>query len=233
LPRLWDLVLDGHFHSFETFTQHARDGTLPTYSFIEPSFTIDPNDEHPPHDVRLGEQFIHDVYQAVSTGKDWEQTHATPPDRESNPGEAGFCFNRFGVRVPALLISPYIEEGTVFRSTTNVPYDHTSILATIRDWLNIPSDKMLPSARINAAPGFSNVLTRTTPRTDVPMVTPQDCLTAWREMADSAPNDLQKSIMIAMETKRLGRTLAVHEANDLVAKMLTRRQMLSYLKMKG
>ena len=164
-----------------------RDGSLPLDSFIEPSFTIDPNDEHPPHDVRLGEQFIHDVYQAVSTGRDWEQTlllitydehggcydhvpppwNATPPDPESNPGEAGFCFNRFGVRVPALLISPYIEAGTVFRSTTSVPYDHTSILATIlRDWLNTPSNKMLRSARIKAAPGFANVLSRTTPRTD-------------------------------------------------------------------
>ena len=253
LPRLWDRVLDGHFHFFETFKQQALDGTLPTYSFIEPSFTIDPNDEHPPHDVRLGEQFIHDVYQTVSSGKEWEQTlllitydehggcydhvpppwNATPPDPESTPGEAGFSFNRFGVRVPALLISPYIEAGTVFRSTTDVPYDHTSILATIGNWLDIPGDKMLPSARIKAAPKFGNVLTRATPRLDRPTVTPQESLTAWRVMPDLAPNDLQKSIIIAMETKRLGRTLAVHEVKDLMAKMPTRRQLLSYLKVNG
>jgi hypothetical protein len=65
------------------------------------------------------------------------------------------------------------------------------------------------------------------------MITPQDSLTDWRVMPDAAPNDLQKSIMIAMETKRLGRTLAVHEIEDLMAKMPTRRLMLSYLKMKG
>jgi phospholipase C len=159
--------------------------------------------------------------------------NATPPDPESNPGEAGFRFNRFGVRVPALLISPYIEAGTVFRSKTEMPYDHTSILATIRVWLNIPSDKMLPSARIKAAPGFGNLPTRTTPRTDRPVITPHDSLAAWRVMPDAAPNDLQKSIMIAMESKRLGRTLAVHEVQDLMAKMPTRRLMLSYLKMKG
>jgi phospholipase C len=131
-----------------------------------------------------------------------------------------------------LLISPYIEAGTVFRSTTALPYDHTSILATIRDWLSIPSDKMLPSARMKAALEFGNVLTRATPRPDRPTVTPQESLTAWRVMPDLAPNDLQKSIIIAMETKRLGRTLAVHEVKDL-AKMPTRRQMLSYLKMIG
>jgi phospholipase C len=253
LPRLWDPVLDGHFHFFETFKQQAIDGTLPTYSFVEPSFTIDPNDEHPPHDVRLGEQFIHDVYQAVSSGKEWEQTlllvtydehggcydhvpppwNATPPDPESTSGEAGFTFNRFGVRVPALLISPYIEAGTVFRSTTDVPYDHTSILATLRDWLNIPSDKMLPSARIKAAPRFDNVVTRASPRLDRPAVTPQESLTAWRVMPDVAPNDLQKSIVIAMETKKIGRTLAVHEVKALMAKIPTRRHLLGYLKMKG
>lgn len=69
-------MLDGHSHSFETFKQLACDGTLPTSSFIEPSFTIDPNDEHPPHDVRLGEHFIDDVYQAVSTGKDFRRNFA-------------------------------------------------------------------------------------------------------------------------------------------------------------
>jgi phospholipase C len=253
LPRLWDPTLDGHFHFFETFKQHAGDGTLPTYSFIEPSFVIDPNDEHPPHDVRLGEQFIYDVYQAVSSGKAWEQTlllvtydehggcydHVAPPwnaatpDAESNPGEAGFRFNRFGVRVPALLISPNIEAGTVFRSTTEVPYDHTSILATIRDWLSIPNDKMLPSARIKAAPSFGNVLTRATPRTDFPTIEPQESLASWRVMPDIALNDLQKSIMVAMESKRLDRTLAVHEVEALLAKMPTRRLMLSHLKMRG
>jgi hypothetical protein len=52
-------------------------------------------------------------------------------------------------------------------------------------------------------------------------------------MPDAPPNDLQRSIIVAIETKRLGRTLAVHEVQDLMAKMVTRRQMLSYLKMKA
>jgi|HubBroStandDraft_1064217.scaffolds.fasta_scaffold2597511_1 hypothetical protein len=43
------------------------------------------------------------------------------------------------------------------------------------------------------------------------------------------PKDLQ-SVVIAMETKSLGRTLAVNEAQDLITKMLTRRAMPSYLK---
>ena len=253
LPRLWDPLLEGHFHSFDHFKQNARDGALPSYSFIEPSFVIDPNDEHPPHDVRLGERFIFDVWNAVVTGKKWNETlllitydehggcydhvsppfGATAPDETSNPGELGFRFNRFGVRVPAILISPYIQAGTVFRSA-GTPYDHTSILATLREWLQIPTAKMLPSERIKAAPTFSNILTLDNPRKDLPDVkVREDSLQAFRILPEEPPNDLQKSMMIAIETKRVGRPLAAHEREELLEKMTTRGQMLSYLKIKG
>jgi hypothetical protein len=44
--------------------------------------------------------------------------------------------------------------GTIFRSDspTGVSYDHTSVLATLRDWLGISVDKMLTNKRIAAAP---------------------------------------------------------------------------------
>jgi phospholipase C len=67
---------------------------------------------------------------------------------KSSPGQQGFGFDRFGVRVPMVAISPWISEGTVFRSDTPVPYDHTSIPATLRDWLDIPDAKMLPNLRV-------------------------------------------------------------------------------------
>jgi phospholipase C len=75
-------------------------------------------------------------------------TGAATPDKASDPGENGFRFDRFGVRVPTILVSPWIEAGTVFRSNTATPLDHTSVLATVRDWLDIPADKMLLSKRI-------------------------------------------------------------------------------------
>jgi phospholipase C len=58
---------------------------------------------------------------------------ATPPGYGERPNELGFAFDRFGVRVPAVLVSPYVEKGTVFRSPGigAVPFDHTSIAATI------------------------------------------------------------------------------------------------------
>jgi len=105
------------------------------------------------------------------------------------------------VRIPTLLISPYIEAGTVFRSPTDVAYDHTSILATIRDWLQIPQEKMLSSARVKHAPTFGNVLTRSTPRADLPVIAatgaPAQPTTRW-----IARNDLQYAMLIG-HRKRL------------------------------
>jgi len=219
-PQLWEPLLQPHFHGMEEFEEDAAAGNLPEYSFVEPSFQVQPNDEHPPHDVSLGEQFLLRVWKAVSGGKDWNSTllvitfdehggcydhveppPAIPPDAASNPGEAGFHFDRYGVRIPTLLISPYIEAGTVFRSPSAVPYDHTSILATIRDWLKIPAEKMLHSDRVAQAPTFANVLTRSEPRTDMPVIAqigaPAKPTTRW-----IAWNDLQYAMLVAQK-KRL------------------------------
>lgn len=81
--------------------------------------------------------------------------------------EHGFKFDRFGVRVPALLISPHIEKGTVFRSDDDeLPFDHTSIIATILRWKDIEKEKWKLGERVANAPTFENVLTREEARTD-------------------------------------------------------------------
>jgi phospholipase C len=121
------------FGKFADFQSDAAAGTLPQYSFLEPSWGSTGNSQHPNYDVSLGEQLIQAVYNAVRGGPGWAQTllfitydehgglydhvpppsGATPPD--ATPGEFGFDFTRFGVRVPAVLVSPLIPAGTVFR----------------------------------------------------------------------------------------------------------------------
>lgn len=155
------------------------------------------NDYHPPTSVRDGELFVKDVFEALTRNRDaWEHTlliitfdehggtwdhvpppwNATPPDGRRGT-EHGFRFDRFGVRVPTLLISPYIEAQTVFRSESDVPYDHTSIIATVLKWKGIDPKDPKPGSgshepwlgrRVAAAPLYDGVLTRTEPRTDVP-----------------------------------------------------------------
>jgi phospholipase C len=211
-PRLGLFPL--HFHQFDQFKADAKNGMLPSYSFVEPSFTIDPNDQHSPNNITDGERFIAEVWSAVSTGANWAQTlllitydehggcydHVPPPwgaivpDTASFPGAQGFRFNRFGVRVPAVVVSPLIEPGTVFRSPTGVPFDHTSILATLRDWLSIPASAMLSSQRIKAAPTLEFLLTRDQPRDSLPEVAPLAHPVALLAVADllaTPVNDLQ------------------------------------------
>jgi phospholipase C len=170
-----------HFGLFKDFKGAAAAGTLPAFTFLEPSWPSTGNSQHPNYDVALGEQLIHDVYEAVRSGPGWPQTlliitydehggcydhvpppwGATPPD--GNVGEYGFKFDRFGVRVPTVLVSPLIAPGTVYRVPAgSVPLDHTSILKTIEQRWSLQS----LTARDAAAPGFGDVLTLTTPRTD-------------------------------------------------------------------
>ncbi|WP_343050109.1 alkaline phosphatase family protein [Burkholderia guangdongensis] len=210
-PKLWG---NPNFKGFPAFVDACATGTLPQYSFIEPSFLAGANDMHPPHDVRAADAFLHQIWTAVSTSPRWKETmlvvtfdehggcfdhvvppgNAAPPDSASAPGDQNFGFDRFGVRVPAVVVSPYIASGTVFRSPTATPYDHTSILATLRDWLGIPADKMLKSQRIAQAPTLAPVLTLDAPRTDLPDV---DAPAAtFVEPATTLPlNDLQKSLV--------------------------------------
>ena len=178
-----------HFGLFTDFQAAAAAGTLPAFTFLEPSWGSSGNSQHPNYDVALGEQFIHAVYEAVRAGPGWAQTllvitydehggcydHVPPPWGAAPPGhdagEFGFDFTRFGVRVPAVLVSPLIAAGTVFRAAAGgPPLDHTSVLKTIQQRWALPS----LTARDAAAPSFGDVLTLATPRTDDPLagVTP-------------------------------------------------------------
>jgi phospholipase C len=172
---------DTHFGLFTDFKAAAAAGTLPPYTFLEPSWGPEGNSQHPPYDVALGEQLIHDVYEAVRSGPGWPATllvitydehggcydHVAPPwgaaPPDDNTGEFNFNFNRFGVRVPTVLVSPLITPGTVYRAPAGgTPLDHTSVLKTVEQRWNL---KPL-TARDAAAPGLGDVLTLTAPRTD-------------------------------------------------------------------
>jgi phospholipase C len=166
---------------FTDFQAAAAAGTLPNFTFLEPSWPSTGNSQHPNYNVALGEQLIHDVYEALRSGPGWAQTlfvltydehggcfdhvpppwGATPPDSaEEQPYDFGF--DRFGVRVPTVLISPLIAPGTVYRTSGSTPLDHTSILATVEQRWNLQP----LTARDAAAPAFGGVLTLATPRED-------------------------------------------------------------------
>jgi len=196
-----------HFGQFSDFQAAASSGALPPYTFLEPDWSSTGNSQHPNYDVAKGESLIHDVYTALRAGPGWNQTllvvtydehggcydhvpppaGATPPD--ASVGEFGFDFRRFGVRVPAIVVSPWIAPGTVFRPPAgSAPLDHTSILATVERRFGLPA----LTARDQAAADLGGVLTESSPRTDNPLSGVQPPPPSASDPATAAPSHIQK-----------------------------------------
>ncbi|MGO9198602.1 MAG: alkaline phosphatase family protein [Acidimicrobiales bacterium] len=175
---------EAHFGQFTDFQAAAAAGTLPPYTFLEPEWSSAGNSQHPNYDVAAGEALIQAAYEALRNGPAWNSTlfvvtydehggcydhvptpsGATPPD--ACAGEFGFDFRRFGVRVPVVLVSPWIPAGTVFRApAAGTPLDHTSVLATVERRFGLPA----LTARDGAAPDVGDALSGSTPRTDDPL----------------------------------------------------------------
>ena len=214
-----------HFGKFAGFQAAAAAGTLPPYTFLEPGWGPSGNSQHPNYDVALGEQLIHDVYEALRTGPGWPGTllvitydehggcydHAPPPwgavPPDASTGEFGFGFDRFGVRVPTVLVSPLIAPGTVFRAPAGgTPLDHTSLLKTVEQRWNLAA----LTARDAAAPGVGDVLTLTTPRTDdVLDVVTVPVASGPAPAATAAPSHLE-----SVQAELIGRQLPAGQSPD-------------------
>src|SRR6476659_9785651 len=82
---------------------------------------------------------------------------AAPPDPAAPAGEFGFTFDRSGYRVPAIMVSPWAESGSVY----NEEYRHTSLIATLRKTWNLGPAF---SQRDAQARTFDHVFTRQTAR---------------------------------------------------------------------
>jgi hypothetical protein len=93
-----------------------------------------------------------------------------PPDSVPSPdGKKSvnpyFDFTRLGVRVPAVLVSPFVEKGSV----DSTLYEHSSIPATLKTLFNLPENL---TARDKAANTFEKNLSLSTPRNDTPLTLP-------------------------------------------------------------
>ncbi len=80
-----------------------------------------------------------------------------PPDKGAPTGELGFRFDRSGYRVPAIIVSPWVEPGSVY----NDEYRHTSLIATLRETWGLGEAF---TGRDAAARAFDHVFVLETPR---------------------------------------------------------------------
>lgn len=157
------------------------------------------NSMHPCSDVRKAEQLIADVYNWISGNPSvwnncvlfitWDEhggffdhvvpPTATPPGDSPSEGRTWkFKFDRFGTRVPCLIISPFIQSNLI----DHRQYDHTSILKTVIDLHNKgaftkdgsePSKKMSAwTNRIGSASSFISLFTAPNASKTVALNTP-------------------------------------------------------------
>lgn len=215
----------GKFHSYDSsFKDDARRGKLPSYAVIEQRYVdtkAEPaTDDHPSHDVYQGQMFIKEVYETLRASPQWNQSllvitydehggfydHVPTPVRgvPSPDGIVGepfdFKFDRLGVRVPSIMVSPWIQKGQVVHGPNGSPtptseYEHSSIPATVKKLFNLKAPFL--TKRDAWAGTFEHVvMTRTEPRTDCPAQLPTPARIRKTEANEEAPlTEFQQELM--------------------------------------
>ncbi|KAJ3321229.1 hypothetical protein HDV06_004454 [Boothiomyces sp. JEL0866] len=141
---------------FDEFLKDAKQGTFPQFTFLDPNtFNAD---YHPPSNTKGGEAYLKQVYDAIRNSPAWNDTlllitfdehggfydHVPPPTSvpipdgsKVYPPSGDFAFERLGVRVPAILVSPWVPKGRVFRSgIEGRNFEHSSVAATLKRFYN-------------------------------------------------------------------------------------------------
>lgn len=150
-----------HFRDLADLRRDLASGDLPPVSFIEPSYIGnggERTDEHPPATPQAGEAFVEGIVRALMASPAWPRTalffmydehggfadHLAPPTAcapdefppvnprgERVPGS----FERLGVRVPFIVVSPYARRGFVSHRV----YDHSSVTRFIAARFGLPA----------------------------------------------------------------------------------------------
>jgi phospholipase C len=172
------------FRSIAQFLKDAESGNLPALAWVESSYGgVSATDEHPPANVEVGQRFVHRIVDAVMRSPEWKTTlviltydehggffdHVAPPvacipDAHTPKPKSGHLSPRFdylGMRVPLILISPWVRRAYVSHQTTS----HTSLLRLIQARFELPA---LTRRDANAVPPFDMFDFASQPRLEVP-----------------------------------------------------------------
>lgn len=202
----------------KSFEEVCKRGQLPSVSFVEPNFRDIPplstaNDDLAPANVLRGQQFICRVVNAVRSAPTWGSTlllitydehggfydHVPPPGTMKGPAEwigrvpaltpiGNPPSNFMGVRVPAILVSPFVRPGGVIKQV----FDHTSIIKTIllRWSERFPTEVFTQfGPRVNIAADLGLALTEPTLPAQKPTPMPRPELSANRRARPEPARD--------------------------------------------
>jgi phospholipase C len=186
-----------YFGLYRDFVNDCRNNTLPDYAFIEPPYVDQDDgtlaaDHHPDNFVLAGDQFIRNVYEAIrSSDEVWRSTlflivwdehggifdHVSPPTLpygDSFRSPVGFKFDRLGVRVGAIVVSPYVTPGV-----SHELFEHASIPATVTQQFIGPPDTHAPYRREQRASTLQQLLIDMSPRMERPDFPRPSRLSEW------------------------------------------------------
>lgn len=151
---LWAFKYVGISKLYEDFLEQAKKGTLPAVSFVDPGYTIlddgTGNDDHPHADIREGDRFVYDTFEAVANGPAWLSTvfvitfdewggffDHVPPLRAqaANAVDTDISDGKtlLGLRVPVVIASPFSRGEAQNPRISPLVFDHTSVLKLI-EW---------------------------------------------------------------------------------------------------
>ncbi|KAJ5329286.1 hypothetical protein N7452_009676 [Penicillium brevicompactum] len=180
------------------FYADAKAGSLPEFSFIDPSCCgVGTNSMHPTGLVSEGETLIKNVYDALRASPQWNETlfiltfdetggfhdHVPPPqaarpdnltytETAPNGENYTFSFDRLGGRIPTLLISPWIAKGQVEQKGTNSDGKVVSYSASsILRTLGYLWDFKPFTPRVETSASFEHLIQKKA-RTDTPVSLP-------------------------------------------------------------
>ncbi len=136
----------------------AAAGTLPQVAFVDPGIGREgyqQNDEHPPAIMEVGQNWIGKIVDALTKSPQWKRSamfitydehggfydHVVPPkacppdDRVDPKASPAVGFDQLGIRVPLMVVSPYVKKGFVSHEV----YDHTSITRFLEARFTLPA----------------------------------------------------------------------------------------------
>lgn len=138
----------------EEFFADAAAGTLPQVCFIDPQFFGGTaNDDHPDHDVQLGQALIASVHAALAQSPQWSRAmlivtydenggfydHVSPP----TTADDDLDFQQLGFRVPGIVAGPFARKGCA----VHTQFEHTSVIRTLcRRFGFTPMNKRIAAA---------------------------------------------------------------------------------------
>ena len=183
---LWGTKYASLINPAEKFFVDAAAGNLANVTFIDPAFGGEgqgvSRDDHPHADVRSGEVFIQQVYNALRSSPQWSRTilvinydewggfydHVVPPrvidTTAPDPAGPTLDHRQLGFRVPCVVVSPFSPRGGIVQ--TGAPFDHTSVLKMISWRWNLQP----LTARDANARNLAEMLDFTLQRTDTPTI---------------------------------------------------------------